>query len=194
MLRSFRSSDEVDEMNYFIILLLGPEQGYTQSICNPHHALLCAEAWEKFLDNPGPIVVGTTPGASCFGPAYEFAMLMRHTLKQQGLLDLAPITFVTSEPYAGHMGIGGMADSRWLIRKLMAEREIELGNRRRAITLTGFWVSWLKLAFEKYFLIKMRWGWTIPWFERWGFRAIGLPLVEPISTDIAIPTTVETVN
>lgn len=48
---------------------LGPEQGYTQSVCNPYHALLCAEAWEKFLDNPGPIVVGTTPGASCFGPA-----------------------------------------------------------------------------------------------------------------------------
>ncbi len=319
---------------------LGPEQGYTQSVCNPHHALLCAEAWEKFLDNPGPIVVGTTPGASCFGPAYEFAMLMRHTLKQKGLLDRAPITFVTSEPYAGHMGIGGMADSRWLIRKLMAEREIELlentaishfepemlhladgrtlpfkfamflppfrgqkflraaagltdeqglipvlptyrhpefasiyavgvatqlkpveitpiptgapkvglmseemalavahnialelgvtvgdrvkptlqavcfadfgdtgalfiadpllpdaaGNRHRAMTLTGFWVPWLKLAFEKYFLIKMRLGWTIPWFERWGFRSIGLPLVEPIATDIAVPTTVETVN
>jgi sulfide:quinone oxidoreductase len=51
---------------------------------------------------------------------------MQHSLKQRGLLARAPITFVTSEPYAGHLGIGGMANSRWLIRKLMAEREIEL--------------------------------------------------------------------
>ena len=37
---------------------LGPEGGYTQSICNPHHAVLAGEAWEQFLENPGPIVVG----------------------------------------------------------------------------------------------------------------------------------------
>jgi sulfide:quinone oxidoreductase len=38
----------------------------------------------------------------------------------------------------------------------------------------------MKAGFEKYFLTKMRLGWTIPWFERWGFRAIGLPLVTPL--------------
>jgi sulfide:quinone oxidoreductase len=38
----------------------------------------------------------------------------------------------------------------------------------------------MKAGFEKYFLMKMRLGWTIPWLEYWGFRAIGLPLVEPI--------------
>ena len=68
------------------------------------------------------------------------------------------------------------------------------GNRRRAITLNGFWVSWLKFAFDKYFSTKMRLGWTIPWFERWGFRAIGLPLVEPISTDAVVATKMEIVN
>jgi sulfide:quinone oxidoreductase len=307
---------------------LGPEEGYTQSVCNPHHALLCAEAWEKFLEDPGPIVIGTAPGASCFGPAYEFAFLAHFVLKRKGLRDRVPITFITSEPYAGHLGIGGMANSRWMIRKFMADREIELmentaiagfdstsvhladgrsiparftmilppfrgprflrdvegltdakgfvpvlpgyrhpqfesiyavgvvtqlklmettpipigapkvglmteemalsvahnialdlgvisgspikptlqavcfadfgdtgalfladpllpdanGHRRQAITYHGAWVSWMKSGFEKYFLTKMRLGWTIPWFERWGFRAIGLPLVEPIET------------
>ena len=29
---------------------LGPEKGYTQSVCNPHHAVLAREAWRKFLD------------------------------------------------------------------------------------------------------------------------------------------------
>lgn len=306
---------------------LGPEGGYTQSVCNPHHAVLAAEAWDKFLVDPGPIVVGAAPGASCFGPAYEFALLIHHVLKRKGLRSRVPITFVTSEPYAGHLGIGGMANSRWLIRKFMADREIELmentaisqfepelvhlangqklpakyvmvlppfrgprflreapgltdakgfvpvlptyrhpdfdsiysvgvitqlkpveqtpiptgapkvglmseemalavahnialelgvssgrqyqptlqavcfadfgdtgalfladpllpdqaGNRRRALTYKGIWVSWMKTAFEHYFLTKMRLGWTIPWFERWGFRAIGLPLVESIT-------------
>jgi sulfide:quinone oxidoreductase len=305
---------------------LGPEGGYTQSVCNPHHAVLAGEAWEKFLADPGAIVVGASPGASCFGPAYEFAFLIHHVLKQKGLRTQVQITFITSEPYAGHLGIGGMANSRWLMRKFMAAREIELmentaishfqpdavhladgrripakfvmvlppfrgprflreapgltdakgfipvlptyrhpdfesiyavgvitqlkaveqtpiptgapkvglmseemalavahnialelgvtsapqyqptlqavcfadfgntgalfladpllpdqsGHRHRALTYHGIWVSWMKAGFETYFMTKMRLGWTIPWFERWGFRAIGLPLVEPV--------------
>jgi sulfide:quinone oxidoreductase len=311
---------------------LGPEGGYTQSICNPHHAVLAGEVWQKFLADPGPIVVGAVPGASCFGPAYEFTFLIHHVLKQKGLRAQVPITFITSEPYAGHLGIGGMADSRWLMRKYMASREIELmentaiarfepdavhladgrtipakfvmvlppfrgphflreapgltdakgfvpvlptyrhpefesiysvgvitqlkaveqtpiptgapkvglmteemalsvahnialdlgiisgaqlrptlqalcfadfgntgalfladpllpdaeGQRHRALTFHGLWVSWMKLGFEKYFLLKMRMGWTIPWFERWGFRAIGLPLVERVQPEVSL--------
>ncbi|MCY7320728.1 MAG: sulfide:quinone reductase, partial [Phormidesmis sp. CAN_BIN36] len=307
--------------------------GYTQSVCNPHHAVLAGAAWEKFLADPGPIVVGTAPGASCFGPAYEFAFLIHHLLKRKGLRSQVPITFITSEPYAGHLGIGGMANSRWLMRKFMAAREIELmentaishfesdavhladgrkipakfmmvlppfrgprflreapgltdakgfvpvlptyrhpdfesiyavgvitqlkaveqtpiptgapkvglmseemalavahnialelgvtsgsqlkptlqavcfadfgdtgalfladpllpdaaGHRHRALTYHGLWVSWMKAGFERYFLTKMRLGWTIPWFERWGFRAIGLPLVEPIALTSNVP-------
>lgn len=306
---------------------LGPEGGYTQSICNPHHAVLAGKAWERFLAEPGPIVVGATPDASCFGPAYEFALLMHHVLKQKGLRSQVPITFITSEPYAGHLGIGGMANSRWMIRQFLAAREIELmentamshfepgmvcladgrripaqyamvlppfcgprflretpgltdakgfipvlptyrhpefetvyavgvitqlkaveptpipigapkvglmteemalavahnialalgikvgpllqptlqaicfadfgdtgalfladpllpdaaGDRHRALTYKGLWVCWMKSFFEQYFMTKMRLGWTVPWFERLGFRAIGLPLVEPLT-------------
>jgi sulfide:quinone oxidoreductase len=69
---------------------LGPEGGYTQSVCNPHHALLAHEAWERFLQDPGPMVVGAAGGASCFGPAYEFAMLANHALRQKGLRDRFP--------------------------------------------------------------------------------------------------------
>ena len=105
---------------------LGPESGYTQSVCNPHHAMLARDAWEQFLQDPGPIVVGAAPGASCFGPAYEFALLANHVLKRKGVRDQVPMTFVTSEPYAGHLGIGGMANSRWLIRAMLADRHIEL--------------------------------------------------------------------
>ncbi|NJO72630.1 MAG: FAD-dependent oxidoreductase [Leptolyngbyaceae cyanobacterium RM1_406_9] len=309
---------------------LGPDQGYTQSVCNPHHALMAQEAWQQFLQQPGSLVVGAVPGASCFGPAYEFALLADHHLRKLGLRDRAPITFVTPEPYAGHLGIGSMANSARLVTELMTEREIEVienvaiaaiepdhillsngrtlpfaysmllppfrgprflrdvtgltdqrglmpilptyqhpnypsiysvgvvvqlpvpeptplpvgvpktgqmteamgmavahniaialgvlstqpvtptleaicfadfgdtgilfladpvlpdpatGNRNRAIAIRGAWVGWMKTAFEKYFLMKMRLGTAVPWFERLALRSVGLSLVEPIAAE-----------
>jgi sulfide:quinone oxidoreductase len=54
------------------------------------------------------------------------------------------------------------------------------GERKRAIALEGRWVSWCKTLFERFFLMKMRLGMAVPGFERWGLRALGLGLVEPI--------------
>lgn len=306
---------------------LGPDRGFTQSVCNPHHALMANIAWQNFLQNPGPLVVGAVPGASCFGPAYEFALLADYTLRQRGLRGQVSLTFVTPEPYAGHLGIGGMANSSQLVTELMVARGVEVlentaidsvtpqevilangdavpfqyamllppfrgpgfvretaglgdakgfipvlptyqhpvfpsvfsagvvtqlappevtpiaigvpktgqmveamgmavahnialalgaisdqpvtptleaicfanfgdtgllfladpvlpdpvtGRRRRAITLGGRWVGWLKTAFERYFLAKMRWGAAVPWFERLGLRAAGLSLLEAV--------------
>ncbi|MFQ3583558.1 MAG: FAD-dependent oxidoreductase [Cyanobacteriota bacterium] len=310
---------------------LGPEQGFTQSVCTPHHAHWAQRAWADFLQQPGPLVVGAVPGASCFGPAYEFALLADWQLRQKGLRDQVPITFITPEPYAGHLGIGGMAHSAALVSRLMAQRQItvlentaiarieknhlylnhgegipfayamllppfrgapflretpgltdpqgflpvtptyqhpdfdtlysvgvvsqlappektplpvgvpktgqmteamgiavahnialrlgslqgdpvaptleaicfadfgdtgilfladpvlpvpELGRRRRAIALQGPWVSWMKTAFEQYFLAKMRWGWAVPWFERLSLQGVGLSLVEPLPKSV----------
>lgn len=306
---------------------LGPEGGYTHSVCNPHHALLAQEAWKKFEQNPGALVVGAVPGASCMGPAYEFALLADYVLRQKGLRDKVSITFVSPEPYAGHLGISGMANSGKLVTQLMQERNVELlentaitkieseriwladgrilpfkyamllppfcgarflrdvpgltdakgflpvlptyqhpdfpsiyslgvtvqlappeptaipigvpktgqmtesmgmavahniarelgaikadpvtptleaicmadfgdtgilfvanpvlpdpvtKKRRGAFAVRGWWVSWLKTAFEKFFLTKMRRGMSIPWFERLGLRLLGLALTEPI--------------
>jgi sulfide:quinone oxidoreductase len=105
---------------------LGPERGYTHSVCNPHHATLARAAWQQFEQNPGPIVVGAVPGASCMGPAYEFALLADYVLRRRGLRDRVSITFVTPEPYAGHLGIGGMANSNRLVTQLLKRRGVEL--------------------------------------------------------------------
>lgn len=312
---------------------LGAIDGYTQSVCNPHHALMAREAWVQFMENPGALVVGAVPGISCMGPAYEFALLADFVLRKRGLRERVPITFVTPEPYAGHLGIGGMANSAQLVKNLLAQRQISVienvaiqeispqkisftdgrtvpftysmllspfrgakflrnasgltdaqgflpvlptyqhpqfpsiygvgvavqlkppqatpipigvpktgqmiesmgmavahniaielgvisaarvtptleaicladfgntgiafianpvlpdpvtGQRRRAIALQGRWVSWSKKAFEQFFLAKMRCGLSVPWFERWGLRAIGLSLVEPIEGQSSI--------
>ena len=54
---------------------LGP-QGFTQSVCTINHAEDAYERWQQFTRDPGPIVVGAAQGASCFGPAYEFAFII----------------------------------------------------------------------------------------------------------------------
>jgi sulfide:quinone oxidoreductase len=90
---------------------LGPHTGYTQSVCNLEHALLAKDAWDAFLENPGPVVIGTAQGGSCFGASYEFLFNVKHRIKKAGLDDVAPVTFVTAEPYLGHFGLGGVGDS-----------------------------------------------------------------------------------
>lgn len=103
----------------------GPQGGHTQSVCTTPHALRAWEAYETFLNTPGPIVVGAMAGASCFGPAYEFAMILDADLRKRKLRDKVPMTFVTSEPYIGHMGLGGVGDSKGLMESEMRQRHIK---------------------------------------------------------------------
>ncbi len=102
---------------------LGPE-GFTQSVCTIDHAETAYSAWKKFLDNPGPIVVGAAPFASCFGPAYEFAFIMDAELRKRKLRNKVPMTFVTSEPYIGHLGLGGVGDSRGMLESELRDKHI----------------------------------------------------------------------
>ncbi|HEX2584802.1 MAG TPA: FAD-dependent oxidoreductase [Steroidobacteraceae bacterium] len=103
---------------------LGPN-GFTQSICTHEHANKAWESYQQFLQNPGPIIVGAAPGASCFGPAYEFAMIIDADLRKRKLRDKVPITFVSSEPYVGHMGLGGVGDSKGLMESELRQRHIK---------------------------------------------------------------------
>ena len=306
---------------------LGP-RGYTHSVCTPEHALQARDAWVKFLENPGPLVVGAAPGTGCFGPAYEFVLMADWELRRRGLRHRVSITYVTPEPYIGHMGVGGVRNARELTASLMQKRGIEVidnaaiaainassirlsderqipfqysmilppfrgvefirqapglgnergfisvsptyqhpkfpsiyalgisvqlnqpeetavpiglpksgemaeamglavahniavelgaiqapfksptlealcfaefgntgiayiavpvipdpttGKRRSAYALQGRWVTWVKAAFEEYFMLKMRLGVGVPWFEQLGLRTLfGLSLIKPL--------------
>ena len=103
---------------------LGP-QGHTQSVCHVDHAAVSSKAWDKFVADPGPIVVGAVQGASCFGPAYEFAMIMETDLRRRKIRDQVPMTFVTSEPYIGHLGLGGVGDSKGLMESTFRDKTIK---------------------------------------------------------------------
>jgi len=102
---------------------LGPE-GHTQSVCTIGHAEKAWEQWQEFVQNPGPIVVGAVQGASCFGPAYEFAMIMETDLRKRKIRDRVPMTYVTSEPYIGHLGLGGVGNSKGLLESEFRQRHI----------------------------------------------------------------------
>ncbi|WP_332640747.1 NAD(P)/FAD-dependent oxidoreductase [Brevundimonas sp.] len=103
---------------------LGPD-GHTVSICHVDHAVHAAESFDEFVKNPGPIVVGAVQGASCFGPAYEFAMILDTELRRRKLRDKVPMTFVTSEPYIGHLGLDGVGDTKGLLESEMRQRHIK---------------------------------------------------------------------
>ena len=103
---------------------LGPN-AFTQSICHVDHAERAAQAWDSFIQDPGPIVVGAVQGASCYGPAYEFAMIMDTDLRRRRIRDKVPMTFVTAEPYVGHLGLGGVGDSKGLLESAMRDRHIK---------------------------------------------------------------------
>ena len=99
--------------------------GFSHSICSVDHAQAFWADYENFLKNPGPLVIGAMPGASCFGPAYEFAFILDTDLRRRKLRHLVPMTYVSSEPYIGHLGLGGVGDSKSMLESEMRNRDMK---------------------------------------------------------------------
>ena len=129
--------EDGSSLNYdYLINATGPELafdeiegmgpgGFTQSVCHVSHALKAHEAFEEFCLNPGPIIVGAVQGASCFGPAYEFIFILETELRRRKIRDRVPMTFVTAEPYIGHLGLDGVGDTKGLLESEMRGKHIK---------------------------------------------------------------------
>ena len=103
----------------------GPHGGHTHSVCTVNHAETFWAEYQDFVKNPGPVVIGAMPMASCFGPAYEFAFILDADLRKRKIRNKVPITFVTSEPYIGHLGLGGVGDSKSMLESEMRGHDIK---------------------------------------------------------------------
>jgi sulfide:quinone oxidoreductase len=103
---------------------LGPDAN-THSVCHIDHALKAQEAFHRLVANPGPVVIGAVQGASCFGPAYEFLFILETALRRAKVRDRVPMTFVTSEPYIGHLGLDGVGDTKGLLESEMREHHVK---------------------------------------------------------------------
>ena len=120
----------------FLIIATGPElafdeieglgpDGFTNSVCHIDHAEKAARDFEAFCKNPGPIVIGAAQGASCVGPAYEFTFILETELRRRKVRDKVPMTFVTAEPYIGHLGLDGVGDTKGLLESEMPDHQIK---------------------------------------------------------------------
>ncbi|HEU4804234.1 MAG TPA: FAD/NAD(P)-binding oxidoreductase [Nitrobacter sp.] len=120
----------------YLIIATGPDLAFdevsglgptchTQSICQTDHALQTKAAFDKLVKTPGPVVIGAVQGASCYGPAYEFAFILDTALRKARVRDREPMTFVTPEPYIGHLGLDGVGDTKGLIESAMRDRHIK---------------------------------------------------------------------
>ena len=103
---------------------LGP-QGHTQSVCHVDHAGESGEFWDNFVKDPGPIIIGAVQGASCFGPAYEYLFIAETDLRKRKIRDKVKMTYVTSEPYIGHLGLGGVGDTRGMLESELRNKHID---------------------------------------------------------------------
>lgn len=104
---------------------LGPEKGHSHCVFTLKTAQLAKAAWEQLLADPGPIVLGSTQLASCFGPYYELAFELDYELRRRRMRHRVPITYLSSEPYLGHMGIDGLGRSRRFMEDEFAEHDIK---------------------------------------------------------------------
>lgn len=110
----------------YLVIATGPEldwsipgtgpKGYTSCICTPPDALATREAFERFVENPGPAVIGAVQGAGCIGAAYEFLFNFEYHLRKQGVRDRVELTWITPEPFLGHFGIGGLPGGEALLQ------------------------------------------------------------------------------
>lgn len=109
--------------NHDVVPGLGPG-GNAYNITTLDEAITAGEGWKKFLDNPGPIVIGATQGAGCFGAAYEFLFNMSHQLRKNGIKKRVSMTYVSPEPELGHFGIGGLKHGETLLEMFLKKEKI----------------------------------------------------------------------
>ena len=102
---------------------LGPG-GNACTITTLDNAIKAGEEWRRFLEAPGDIVVGATQGAGCFGAAYEYLFNLSHQLRKAGLKRQVKLSWVSSEPFLGHFGIGGLPHGEALLSMFLKKEHI----------------------------------------------------------------------
>lgn len=97
---------------------LGPEKGFTWSICTPNHAAETAKSYLELVKRlekgeKAKVVVGTGHGtATCQGAAFEYITNLHNDLADRKLRDKVELTWLSNEPKLGDFGIDGLEVQR----------------------------------------------------------------------------------
>jgi len=93
---------------------LGPESGYTNSICSLPHAVKTRDAYLEVIEKMKKgenqrIVIGTGhPGATCQGAAFEYLENIHKDLIKKGVRDKAELFWLSNERDLGDFGVRGL--------------------------------------------------------------------------------------
>lgn len=98
---------------------------FSHSIFTPQDAQKTYESFIKFIVNPGPVVIGAVPGASCMGAGYEYLFNFEKYLRKYKLKKKVSITWITPEPKLGHFGIGGIIGGEQMLKLFMKMQGIQ---------------------------------------------------------------------
>ena len=87
---------------------------HTVSVCTADHAIhaaldlkACVEKMRK--GERQKFLIGTGHGmCTCQGAAFEYIFNIEHQLKEEGVRDMADITYITNESFLGDFGMGGI--------------------------------------------------------------------------------------
>ncbi len=118
---------------------LGPEKGYTHSVCTVEHALKanahlqeCIQAMKQGATQT--FVIGTGHGmCTCQGAAFEYIYNVDHALRKAGVRDRARLVWISNEYELGDFGMGGVhitrngyvINGKTFAESLMSERGID---------------------------------------------------------------------
>jgi len=93
---------------------LGPDNGYTHSVCTAPHAAATAEELKAAIARCKAgeslrFVVGTGHGTcTCEGAAFEYTFNLEYVLREAGVRDRAEVIYLTNEATLGDFGVGGL--------------------------------------------------------------------------------------
>lgn len=121
------------EFNYdYLILATGPEWIFDQFegirldsnisfAVTPDTALAARSRWLNFVKNPGPVVIGAMPGVQLIAQAYELLFNVEKSCRDLGIREKVDLTFITPEPFLGHLGMDGITGSQHILQSLLTK-------------------------------------------------------------------------
>ena len=126
------------KLNFAATEGLGPDNGFTVSVCTAAHAKHAADELEKIIEalkkgETKRILIGTGHGmCTCQGAAFEYTFNVDHRLRKEGVRDKATITYISNEYELGDFGVGGMhlklggyvTSAKVFAESLYAERDV----------------------------------------------------------------------
>ena len=118
---------------------LGPDKGFTQSICSLPHAEKTRDTYLAVVDRLKKgeklkFVIGTGhPGATCQGAAFEYLINVHKDLIKKGVRDRAELLWLSNEASVGDFGVrgvqvkkdGSLLDSREFIEAVFKDYGIK---------------------------------------------------------------------